>query len=178
MQYHSFLLWCGCSKEVLVDWSTLCCQTSVRTYQRTMVSSLKDLGLPSGKMRVNEGDSTVVSQFSKWSVCIAEVSSSLTLLEQFVKSPSMISLLDGLWMRHFVLLRLSSLWRSMVKVCLKVWLAIRILLLHHCTFVFAFSHCLLLCSTCLAVCPANWTPDSATIKPNPKDSLEYFEKVN
>jgi len=28
------------------------------------------------------------------------------------------------------------------------------------------------------VCPANWTPDSPTIKPNPTDSLEYFNKVN
>ncbi len=28
------------------------------------------------------------------------------------------------------------------------------------------------------VCPANWTPDSPTIKPNPKDSKDYFNKVN
>lgn len=28
------------------------------------------------------------------------------------------------------------------------------------------------------VCPANWQPDSKTIKPNPKDSKEYFESVN
>ncbi|XP_061412605.1 thioredoxin-dependent peroxide reductase, mitochondrial [Lethenteron reissneri] len=28
------------------------------------------------------------------------------------------------------------------------------------------------------VCPANWTPEAPTIKPNPQDSLEYFEKVN
>ncbi|XP_074142980.1 thioredoxin-dependent peroxide reductase, mitochondrial isoform X1 [Sminthopsis crassicaudata] len=28
------------------------------------------------------------------------------------------------------------------------------------------------------VCPANWTPDSPTIKPSPKASKEYFEKVN
>jgi len=28
------------------------------------------------------------------------------------------------------------------------------------------------------VCPANWTPDSPTIKPDPKASLEYFDKVN
>merc|ERR1712079_771152 len=28
------------------------------------------------------------------------------------------------------------------------------------------------------VCPANWTPDSPTIKPDPKGSLEYFDKVN
>ena len=28
------------------------------------------------------------------------------------------------------------------------------------------------------VCPANWKPDSPTIKPNPKESLEYFDKVN
>lgn len=28
------------------------------------------------------------------------------------------------------------------------------------------------------VCPANWQPDSKTIKPNPKDSKEYFETVN
>lgn len=28
------------------------------------------------------------------------------------------------------------------------------------------------------VCPAGWTPDSPTIKPNPSDSKEYFEKVN
>ena len=28
------------------------------------------------------------------------------------------------------------------------------------------------------VCPAGWTPESPTIKPNPKESLEYFEKVN
>ncbi|XP_059484987.1 peroxiredoxin-2-like [Neocloeon triangulifer] len=28
------------------------------------------------------------------------------------------------------------------------------------------------------VCPANWTPDSPTIKPNPKGSKEYFNKVN
>uniref|UniRef100_A0A182TCB5 thioredoxin-dependent peroxiredoxin n=1 Tax=Anopheles maculatus TaxID=74869 RepID=A0A182TCB5_9DIPT len=26
------------------------------------------------------------------------------------------------------------------------------------------------------VCPANWEPNAATIKPNPKDSREYFEK--
>ena len=30
----------------------------------------------------------------------------------------------------------------------------------------------------LQVCPANWTPDSPTIKPDPKGSLEYFDKVN
>ncbi|XP_068597833.1 thioredoxin-dependent peroxide reductase, mitochondrial [Brachionichthys hirsutus] len=28
------------------------------------------------------------------------------------------------------------------------------------------------------VCPASWTPDSPTIKPNPEGSKEYFEKVN
>jgi peroxiredoxin (alkyl hydroperoxide reductase subunit C) len=28
------------------------------------------------------------------------------------------------------------------------------------------------------VCPANWKPGSATIKPNPKDSKNYFEKAN
>eukprot|EP01027_Heterolobosea_sp_BB2_P020985 GEZU01029989.1.p1 GENE.GEZU01029989.1~~GEZU01029989.1.p1 ORF type:complete len:198 (+),score=85.45 GEZU01029989.1:77-670(+) len=28
------------------------------------------------------------------------------------------------------------------------------------------------------VCPANWTPGAATIKPDPKASLEYFNKVN
>ncbi|KAG7190728.1 hypothetical protein KM043_006804 [Ampulex compressa] len=28
------------------------------------------------------------------------------------------------------------------------------------------------------VCPANWQPESKTIKPNPKDSKEYFESVN
>ncbi|XP_076295859.1 thioredoxin peroxidase 3 [Lasioglossum baleicum] len=28
------------------------------------------------------------------------------------------------------------------------------------------------------VCPANWQPDSKTIKPNPKDSKKYFETVN
>lgn len=28
------------------------------------------------------------------------------------------------------------------------------------------------------VCPANWQPDSKTIKPNPKDSKEYFNSVN
>ncbi|XP_075390168.1 thioredoxin-dependent peroxide reductase, mitochondrial [Tenrec ecaudatus] len=28
------------------------------------------------------------------------------------------------------------------------------------------------------VCPANWTPDSPTIKPSPNASKEYFEKVN
>ncbi|XP_032663210.1 peroxiredoxin-like [Odontomachus brunneus] len=28
------------------------------------------------------------------------------------------------------------------------------------------------------VCPANWQPESKTIKPNPKDSREYFETVN
>jgi len=28
------------------------------------------------------------------------------------------------------------------------------------------------------VCPAGWTPDSPTIKPDPKGSLEYFDKVN
>ncbi|XP_033340749.1 thioredoxin peroxidase 3 [Megalopta genalis] len=28
------------------------------------------------------------------------------------------------------------------------------------------------------VCPANWQPESKTIKPNPKDSKEYFETVN
>ena len=26
------------------------------------------------------------------------------------------------------------------------------------------------------VCPANWHPGSDTIKPNPSDSKEYFEK--
>ena len=28
------------------------------------------------------------------------------------------------------------------------------------------------------VCPANWQPEAPTIKPNPTDSLEYFNKVN
>lgn len=28
------------------------------------------------------------------------------------------------------------------------------------------------------VCPANWIPDSPTIKATPQDSIEYFEKVN
>ncbi|XP_032922566.1 thioredoxin-dependent peroxide reductase, mitochondrial [Catharus ustulatus] len=28
------------------------------------------------------------------------------------------------------------------------------------------------------VCPANWTPNSPTIKPSPEGSKEYFEKVN
>ncbi|TRY75640.1 hypothetical protein TCAL_04502 [Tigriopus californicus] len=28
------------------------------------------------------------------------------------------------------------------------------------------------------VCPAGWTPDSPTIKPNPSESQEYFQKVN
>ncbi|XP_069755985.1 thioredoxin-dependent peroxide reductase, mitochondrial [Narcine bancroftii] len=28
------------------------------------------------------------------------------------------------------------------------------------------------------VCPANWTPDSPTIKPTPEDSKQYFSKVN
>ncbi|KAK2182592.1 hypothetical protein NP493_346g02065 [Ridgeia piscesae] len=28
------------------------------------------------------------------------------------------------------------------------------------------------------VCPANWKPNSATIKPNPVGAQEYFEKVN
>uniref|UniRef100_A0A2K5C9Y0 Thioredoxin-dependent peroxide reductase, mitochondrial n=1 Tax=Aotus nancymaae TaxID=37293 RepID=A0A2K5C9Y0_AOTNA len=28
------------------------------------------------------------------------------------------------------------------------------------------------------VCPANWTPDSPTIKPSPAASKEYFQKVN
>ncbi|CAG0885026.1 unnamed protein product [Darwinula stevensoni] len=28
------------------------------------------------------------------------------------------------------------------------------------------------------VCPANWTPDSPTIKPSPEKSKEYFSKVN
>ncbi|XP_065332011.1 peroxiredoxin-like [Cloeon dipterum] len=28
------------------------------------------------------------------------------------------------------------------------------------------------------VCPANWTPESPTIKPDPKGSKEYFNKVN
>lgn len=28
------------------------------------------------------------------------------------------------------------------------------------------------------VCPANWQPESPTIKPDPEASLEYFEKVN
>ena len=28
------------------------------------------------------------------------------------------------------------------------------------------------------VCPANWSENSPTIKPNPEGSLEYFEKVN
>ena len=30
----------------------------------------------------------------------------------------------------------------------------------------------------VSVCPANWKPDSATIKPNPIGAQEYFEKVN
>ena len=28
------------------------------------------------------------------------------------------------------------------------------------------------------VCPANWNENSPTIKPDPKGSIEYFEKVN
>merc|ERR1711943_90177 len=28
------------------------------------------------------------------------------------------------------------------------------------------------------VCPVNWTPGANTMKPNPKESKEYFEKVN
>lgn len=28
------------------------------------------------------------------------------------------------------------------------------------------------------VCPANWNPDSPTIKPSPEESKEYFKKVN
>ena len=28
------------------------------------------------------------------------------------------------------------------------------------------------------VCPANWTPGSSTIKPDPVKKLEFFEKVN
>ncbi|XP_015585585.1 peroxiredoxin [Cephus cinctus] len=28
------------------------------------------------------------------------------------------------------------------------------------------------------VCPANWQPESKTIKPNPKDSKEYFQSIN
>ncbi|XP_035208980.1 peroxiredoxin 1-like isoform X2 [Stegodyphus dumicola] len=28
------------------------------------------------------------------------------------------------------------------------------------------------------VCPANWKPDSPTIKPDPKNAMEYFEKMN
>ena len=28
------------------------------------------------------------------------------------------------------------------------------------------------------VCPANWKPDSPTIKPDPQGSQEYFETVN
>ncbi|XP_058793753.1 peroxiredoxin-2-like [Phymastichus coffea] len=28
------------------------------------------------------------------------------------------------------------------------------------------------------VCPANWQPEAKTIKPNPKDSKEYFKSVN
>lgn len=28
------------------------------------------------------------------------------------------------------------------------------------------------------VCPANWKDGAATIKPNPKESMEYFEKAN
>merc|ERR1719369_2166486 len=28
------------------------------------------------------------------------------------------------------------------------------------------------------VCPANWQPESPTIKPSPEGSLEYFDKVN
>merc|ERR1719228_956571 len=28
------------------------------------------------------------------------------------------------------------------------------------------------------VCPAGWKPESPTIKPSPKGSLEYFDKVN
>ncbi len=27
------------------------------------------------------------------------------------------------------------------------------------------------------VCPAGWTPGAPTIKPNPQESKEYFEKV-
>jgi len=32
--------------------------------------------------------------------------------------------------------------------------------------------------TTVKVCPAGWTPDSPTIKPDPQGSLEYFDKVN
>lgn len=28
------------------------------------------------------------------------------------------------------------------------------------------------------VCPANWQPNSPTIKPDPEGSKEYFDKVN
>ncbi|MFO0089722.1 MAG: hypothetical protein ACK518_02835 [bacterium] len=28
------------------------------------------------------------------------------------------------------------------------------------------------------MCPANWTPDSPTIKPDPVGSKSYFNKVN
>lgn len=28
------------------------------------------------------------------------------------------------------------------------------------------------------VCPANWTPGAKTLKPNTKDSLQYFNTVN
>lgn len=31
---------------------------------------------------------------------------------------------------------------------------------------------------CLLVCPANWTPNSKTIKPDPKGSKEYFKTVD
>lgn len=30
----------------------------------------------------------------------------------------------------------------------------------------------------ISVCPAGWQPDSPTIKPDPKNSKEYFNKVN
>ena len=31
---------------------------------------------------------------------------------------------------------------------------------------------------CVPVCPANWQPESPTIKPDPVASKDYFEKVN
>jgi hypothetical protein len=37
---------------------------------------------------------------------------------------------------------------------------------------------LLLQDTHGEVCPANWTEGASTIKPDPKGSLEYFQKVD
>jgi len=45
-------------------------------------------------------------------------------------------------------------------------------------FVLHVNHDLLVICFHFSVCPANWTPNAPTIKPNPKGSKEYFNKVN